>query len=224
MSKIEKLNICFVSPHPDDVELYCGGTLLDYEKKNASLSVIMMTKGGHGSRNPFLRGKPLEHIREQEARARYRLLDDLNLIFAGFKDANVIHDHASIQKITDVLKELKPDIIYLPEFVSKLSERRHSDHINTGKIIFDASQRLHRSVSLRCYHSKLINYIHKIDDYFEKNNEAIQLYKSQRGKSLGPFKSGLMRLNHRYNKKRSRWGKEIGAHYAEGFREIVHPG
>ena len=215
----DKLIVCFVSPHPDDIELYCGGTLLDYAQRKECLSIIMMTNGGRGHNNPFRRGEALEQIRMQEARARYNLLCDVKLLFAGFKDAHVIHNDESILKVTSILKALNPDVIYCPEFIPALSERRHRDHLNTGKIIADACRLLHRPVTLRCYHSKSINYLHSIENYFEENNEAIKFYKSQRGLSIGPFMTGLTRLNHRYNQKRRKWGKELGVGYAEGFRE-----
>lgn len=111
MTHSNPLNICFVSPHPDDIELYCGGTLLAHASTNASLSVLMMTNGGFGSRNPFRRGKILEKIRAQEARNRYALLNQVQLIFAEFKDKRVMNDIASVVKITQILQLLKPDII-----------------------------------------------------------------------------------------------------------------
>lgn len=215
-----KLSICFVSPHPDDVELYCGGTLLDDAKKGASISVVMMTNGGLGTINPFRRGKVLEKIREEEARARYALIDNLTLIFVEFKDANVICNEESLLRVVEILQVLNPDVIYLPEFVRELSERKHRDHLNTGKLIVEASLRIQRPMKLRCYHSKKINHLRNIDGYFEKNNEAINFYKSQLGFSIGPFMSGLRRWNYQYNKKRRQWGAEIGARYAEGFRAL----
>ncbi|CEG59001.1 PIG-L deacetylase family protein [Legionella fallonii] len=217
----KQLNICFVSPHPDDVELYCGGVLLDHAKKNHRLSVIMMTYGGKGTINPFLRGEPLEKIREQEARARYNLLDNLEFIFAGFKDTKVLCDKDSIARLATILKTINPDIIYLPEFNSQLSERQHNDHIHSGKIILAASKQLTKPVTMRCYHSISINRLINIDEYYEQNNEAIKFYKSQKGFPIWPFLSSLTRFHYHHNKKRSRWGKDIGVAYAEGFREFV---
>ncbi len=217
----EQLNICFVSPHPDDVELYCGGVLLDHANKNHRLSVIMMTYGGKGTINPFLRGEPLEKIREQEARARYNLLDNLQFIFAGFKDAEVMCNQDSIARLATILQSISPDIIYLPEFNPQLSERQHNDHINSGKIILEASKQLDKPVAMRCYHSTSINKLVNIDEYYEQNNEAIKFYKSQKGFPIWPFLSSLTRFHYHHNKKRRRWGKDIGSAYAEGFRELI---
>jgi LmbE family N-acetylglucosaminyl deacetylase len=216
----EPIISCFVSPHPDDIELYCGGMLLDHAARNDSLAVIMMTNGGFGSRNPLYRGEVLEKIRKQEALTRYALLDNVNLIFAEFKDGHVRQNTESVTKITLILQQIKPDIIYLPEFIPALSERGHCDHLHTGKIIMEASQHLDYPLKLRCYHSKAINYIHAIDPFFKENNQALQCYKSQRGISFGPFKTGIQSYLHHYNKKRRLWGKHIGARYGEGFREI----
>lgn len=219
----DQLNICFVSPHPDDIELYCGGTLLDYAQKNYRLSVVMMTYGGRGTINPFLRGVPLEKKREQEAKSRYSLINNLELIFVGFKDAEVLCTKDSVSRLSTILCSINPDIIYAPEFTPHLSERQHKDHLNTGKIILEASKHLHKSVIVRCYHSTSVNKLINIDDYYEQNNDAIKIYKSQIGLSIWPFRSALTRFLAQHNKKRSRWGREMGALYAEGFRELGSP-
>lgn len=48
-------------------------TLLAHANNN-NLSVIMMTKGGFGTLNPFCMGAKLEKIREREAIERYGLI------------------------------------------------------------------------------------------------------------------------------------------------------
>lgn len=216
--------ICFVAPHPDDIELYCGGSLLAHAHQQDILSVIMMTRGGLGTNNPFRKGAALEKIREQEARRRYQLLADLQLIFLDFKDGAVLSNHEAVAELSSHLQTLRPDLIYCPEMSLDFSERRHSDHIHTGRIISEASLLLNKDVILRYYHSKFVNYFIDVQDYIHTNNKAIHFYRSQLGMSVWPFLSGLNFLHHCYNKKRRNWGRKLGTRYAEGFREVVLDG
>lgn len=216
----QKLNVCFISPHPDDIEIYCGGALLAHASNNDNLTVIMMTHGERGAINPFLRGPKLASIRKREAEARYAEIETLELIFAQFKDGQLISNRSTVSCLANLLIPLKLDIIYIPEFNQKLSERKHKDHINAGQIINKASRMLQRPLRLRCYHSKVINNYMDISPYYAQNNKALLFYKSQQGCSINSFLFGLSAHRFRYNKKRQSWGKEIGCDYAEGFREL----
>lgn len=212
-------NVCFVSPHPDDIELFCGGSLLKHVSENNQITIIMMTKGGKGTWNPFIREEKLEKIREQEARARYNIINNINLIFANFKDAEVIKNENSINIMKHLLLPINPDIIYIPEYIADLAMWNHMDHIQTSEIVLEITKHQKKSTIIRCYHSTAINYIVNIDNFYHDNNRAIRFYKSQSG-LFAPEPFLVPRLKKRYNKHRRQWGKKIGCHYAEGFREI----
>jgi N-acetylglucosamine malate deacetylase 1 len=210
--------VCFFSPHPDDIELFCGGTLLDHEQRNDQLFIIMMTKGGKGTINPFTSEEKLEKIREKEAIQRYDLVKNLKLIFMDFKDGEVKVNDESIIIIQSLLNQINPTLIYIPEYLFNWVTWKHSDHINTGAMVSKAVDTL-SSTTIRCYHSSKVNRIIMIDSYYEKNNEAIKFYKSQYG-VFGPELFFLNRFVKLCNKQRKHLGEQNGCRYAEGFREF----
>lgn len=217
----QKKNVCFISPHPDDIELYCGGALLDHVYKNDNITVIMMTNGDRGSANPLIRGQKLALRRRNEAKARYALIDNLNLIFADYNDTQLVSNNTSVAHLEHLIAPLAPDIIYLPEFITQISERKHNDHLSSGIIVHEVSQKLKHPVFLRCYHSTKPNTFINISRYYEQNNEALLYYKSQQGYSISAFVYGITYLRYRYNRKRRLWGTMTGCDYAEGFREHI---
>jgi LmbE family N-acetylglucosaminyl deacetylase len=180
----------------------------------------MMTKGGKGTRNPFIKEESLEKIREQETYNRYSLLNNITLTFAGFKDGKVTVDDYSISKIENLLLSINPKIIYIPEYESKWAMWKHTDHINSSKIILQAIKRLNQSIMIRCYHSTQVNFFVNMTSHFHENCRAIRFYKSQDG-FFAPNLFLLSRLTWFYNRKRRQWGKMVGCKYAEGFRQIV---
>lgn len=63
---MDKLNVMVVSPHPDDAEINCGGTIAKYSKQGHNIFICIATNGnaGHISIEP----DKLAMIREKEAR------------------------------------------------------------------------------------------------------------------------------------------------------------
>ena len=68
------MRILVFSPHPDDVELFLGGTLLKHVAEGAVARVVMMTRGEKGSLLSLLgeaRQNALKRTRDAELEDRY---------------------------------------------------------------------------------------------------------------------------------------------------------
>ena len=39
------MNILAIGPHPDDIEIGCGGTLIKYSQKGHNVFLLIITKG-----------------------------------------------------------------------------------------------------------------------------------------------------------------------------------
>ena len=214
-------NILFVSPHPDDIELFCGGALLHHDNLGDNITVLLMTKGDKGTRNPWLKGDKLAALRAAEAQQRCQQLKNCHLVFAGFNDQEVTVNEDSIRLILDMLNSLKPDIIYIPEWIHNISIYKHEDHQNAGKLFLEATTLASLATELRYYHSKDSNLFIKMSDlHYQQNNQAMKGYKSQN--TLFTSLPTLAMLRHWYNRKRRCWGKANHTRYAEGFRSDRH--
>lgn len=119
-----KNRILVVAVHPDDETLGCGGTLLKSKAKGDQTHWLICTT--------LDRKNKYYQIREKEIQKVSKLYDFDSVNKLSFETTKVDHHSISeiIQKISNIIKKIKPNIIYLP-----FSEDPHSDH----KRIFEAS-------------------------------------------------------------------------------------
>ena len=216
------MRIQFYVPHPDDRELFCGGTFLQRYHHQDSMQVLMMTRGGAGTLNWRLKGTGLGKIRTGEATRRFALVPKAELLWLEFQDGNVCLAPPAVQTVLSKIIAYQPNMIYLPE--SRLGRSRywHPDHLHTGKIVEQAARQAGRPLTLRYYHSKAANRFVDIDSYFEANQAALRCYASQYGiNALPPFQMYALEMLRNRRVKKS--AQTIRCEYAEGFRELELP-
>ncbi len=120
------MNIAVISPHPDDETLGCGGTLLKHKNNNDNIFWIIAT-------NPTKQNYSKEFIAKRKKEINYvkRKYGVLKLFQLNYEPASL--DNIPLKKlisnISNIFKETKPEIVYLP-FRNDI----HTDH----KIVFDA--------------------------------------------------------------------------------------
>ena len=159
------MNIVFVSPHPDDIELFCGGTLLHHYNAGDSILVVNMTRGGSGTINSSMKGSRLEEIRTKEALCRYSILENVRLLWMELEDGNVAAGQREISSFAGIIKDFTPDIIYAPEHVKKLTMYPHPDHIAVGRIVDGAVSVSGCSAKVMSYHSSGHNFYVDVDGF-----------------------------------------------------------
>lgn len=98
------MNILAISPHPDDAEFGCGGSLIKYARKNHNVFLLVLTDGSYGA-DPKIRKK------EQEKAAQFIGIKEL--FWGGYKDTELICNRELIIKIDKVIEKIKPHIVYL---------------------------------------------------------------------------------------------------------------
>jgi LmbE family N-acetylglucosaminyl deacetylase len=62
---IEPVDLLFISAHPDDTELSCGGTIVKSAKRGLRVGLVDLTRGEMGTR-----GTPQTRQREAQSSAR----------------------------------------------------------------------------------------------------------------------------------------------------------
>ena len=113
--------VLVISPHPDDETLGCGGTL--YRHKNDGDEIYWLIVTGLNENNGWSENTVKKRDNEIEAVAiKYGFSDVFNLRLPTTKiDTLPLSD--LIGKITDIYKNIKPDIIYMP-----FAYDVHTDH------------------------------------------------------------------------------------------------
>lgn len=156
-----KNRILAVFSHPDDAEIYAGGTIARLINAGKEVGVVKMTLGNKGSRQEKVTEKELADIRLMEDKAAMKILGikDKNNIYLDFSDGAVETSINSIEKLVRVLRKFKPDIVitHNPEDViirwdKDVNWINHRDHRNTGKLVVDASYPYSRDILFFPHH------------------------------------------------------------------------
>lgn len=212
-----KQTVCFLSPHPDDIELFCGGALLFHYHRGDQITIMMMTNGENNDSphvKRFLKrtGKPhsaLSEIRQKEAQDRYALLPGINVVYFKLQDGYLAETDSSFETCKTFIQDLNPDIIYLPE-TSELSRYRHSDHLHLGQVVTDLHQNYLKQTVLRHYHSKKNNFFLDISPDIKEVRSALKYYKSQR---IDKYIVEIILQKY--------YGWKHKSRYLEGYREVA---
>ncbi len=121
----ESVDVLAIGSHPDDVELGCGGTLLQLKSRGYRVGVLDLTRGELGSRGTA-------QIRQQEAQ---RAAQILGLEFRGnlwLKDGNILVDEVSRLKLIQVIRQCCPELVITHSRVG------HPDHGHTARLVEEA--------------------------------------------------------------------------------------
>ena len=127
--KKTKMRVLAVAPHPDDIEIGCGGTLIKLAKAGHEIFLAIMTKGDAG-------GNPGQRQKEQEAAAK--IYKAKKIFWLGFHDTRVPLGKESIDALDKVMREVKADLVFAPH-----AEDTHQDHRNTANQVISATRYTH---------------------------------------------------------------------------------
>lgn len=133
--------ILFISPHPDDETLGCGGTILKHRAQMEEIYWLIMTnisvEDGYDKVKVQSRQNEI-----QKVAVEYEFKEVFKLDFPTTK-FDLIPKNQLIKEVSTVIDKVMPDLIYLPN-----RNDVHSDH----KITFDAvisSTKIFRSPSVK---------------------------------------------------------------------------
>jgi bacillithiol biosynthesis deacetylase BshB1 len=117
------VDVLAFGPHPDDVELFCGGTVIRLGQLGYTTGVVDLTRGELASH-----GTPEERARESEAAA-----GELGLAFRdnlGLPDTQLAPTQDQLVAVVGVLRRRRPELVLAPWL-----EDRHPDHAAAGALV-----------------------------------------------------------------------------------------
>lgn len=122
----EQLDVLAFGPHPDDVELGCGGTLAKLSGMGYAAGIIDLTRGEMGTR-----GTVSEREREAAAAAQIlgvRLRENL-----AIPDADIRNTPENRRKLIEAIRKYRPALVFAPN-----PDDRHPDHGHAAELITEA--------------------------------------------------------------------------------------
>lgn len=132
--------VLLISPHPDDGEIFAGGTMCDHLARGDRVVEIFVTSGGAGMDPQGRTSEELAEAREGEAGRATSVIGMGGIVFLRFPDGGVQCNDTTLGAIKDKIEEYHPYAIYTSEFVNPYYS--HPDHVNTGKMVYDAVEAL----------------------------------------------------------------------------------
>lgn len=218
-----RVDALFLSPHPDDVELFCGGTVARLVELGHEVALTDLTRGEMASNGTA------EERREASLRAARILGVARERRVLDFPDGGVSsHDPQQLEVLVELLRELRPRALFLPHRVD-----RHPDHAAAGLLArrasffagvhrFEAEGEPYRPelmVAYPCHTVARVSFTVDVSGVIEKRRQAIACYESQ-FQAGGESKATL--INHpgflaAREARLREWGFACGVEFAEGF-------
>ncbi len=121
------VDVLALGPHPDDVELAVGGTLLGHHRAGRSSAIIDCTRGELGTR-----GTP--EIRAVEAAEAARLLGVRFRGNLGLPDGSLFNNDDARRLLVRAIRSLRPVVMLAPH-----DHDLHPDHEQAGALARDAA-------------------------------------------------------------------------------------
>lgn len=211
------LNVLAVGPHPDDVELGMGGSILKLTEAGHQVTVVDLTDG-----EPTPHGDP--ETRKKESVKSSRILGIDERITLDFPNRYLQDEVEARQELAEIIRKIQPDILFAPYWIDA-----HPDHIAASKIC-DAARFYGKLTKTEMqgrpfYVKKMYYYIAShlrlnfkpsfvmdITKVMEMKIESIRCYESQ----FGPSPEGHQLVEWVLNSNRY-WGNLIGTEFAEPF-------
>lgn len=123
MSKNKTVDILAVGAHPDDIEMFMGGTILKMKAMGHRVGICDLTRGEAGTY-----GTP--ESREAELKKSTELLGLDARVTLSMPDGNVRDTAENRLQIIEVIRKLRPELVF--SFVDK--PLRHPDHYHCGRM------------------------------------------------------------------------------------------
>ena len=126
------MKIASIMAHPDDTDIWCGGTLRKYYEQGHEISIVVVTNGRTGTNIP-ISDEVLIKTRQEEQRASARTYGVENIIFLGFDDSELFSTPEARRKIITAIRTLAPDVILTHNLLDQ-----NSDHRVTAQLVTDS--------------------------------------------------------------------------------------
>ncbi len=214
------LDILAFSPHPDDADLGCGGSLILAADKGLRVAIADLSAGEMSSR-----GTPEQ--RQQEKKKAADLLGLWARLPVGLPDTEIGTDPAHRWPVIQLIRATRPRIVLAPYWTD-----RHPDHAAAGKLVQEAcffarvskvgAGRPHQPEWLFYYmlhHPFQPSFVVDVSTVWDRKMEALAAYRSQFQSEGSGLETAISRPEFmRFLEARAIWfGAMIGAAYGEPF-------
>jgi LmbE family N-acetylglucosaminyl deacetylase len=130
-----KRALCIVA-HPDDIEFYCGGTVLLMTRRGVIVDAVLATSGDKGSRDASKSRAKVARTREREQELAAEVMGMNGVAFLRHPDAELVEGLELREELVREIRASKPDVLLT--FDPNVPYRFHPDHRVVGRVALDA--------------------------------------------------------------------------------------
>jgi N-acetylglucosamine malate deacetylase 1 len=117
------VDVLAIAAHPDDVEMTCGGTLVQLRARGRRFGIVDLTRGEMGTRGN-------EETRRREAERAAEILGAEFRETLDFGDGGIAESREHELVLMDVIRREKPRLV-----LTSYPEDRHPDHARGGRLV-----------------------------------------------------------------------------------------
>jgi len=211
------VDVLALGPHPDDVELGMGATVLKLIAEGYRVGIVDLTSG-----EPTPNGTPKKRMAES-GRAADILKADFRITL-DMENRYLFDTVPNRVKVAEVIREHRPDIVFIPYW-----DDSHPDHVYGSALCLsavftarltktnmrDEPHRVRRVFYFNAIHLKTItkpDFIVDVSGHMDEKVAAMQAYQSQ----FGMTDTGRAIIE-RIRSMNAYLGALIGVEYGEGF-------
>lgn len=216
-----QIDLVAFSPHPDDVELFCAGTMLLASDSGLSTAIVDLTEGELSTN-----GDPVRRAAERAAATE--LLGLTTRASVGLPDGAIGDGEDHRRAVVQVLQDLRPRVVLAPYW-----DDRHPDHAAAGRLLRDAcflaglekygassGHRPQRIYWYMLHHAFQPSVVMDISPVWERCRQLFEVYESQvsaDGDALPtPINDG--RFAEMLHARATWFGAMVGVSHGEPFR------
>ena len=120
------IDVVAFAPHPDDVELFCGGTMLAAAAQGLSTAIVDLSDGELSTN-----GDAVQRVRERDAASE--LLGLTTRLGLSLPDGGLGVDESHRGAVVGALRRLRPRVVLAP-----FGDGRHPDHDAAARLVREA--------------------------------------------------------------------------------------
>ncbi len=130
-----------VSPHPDDVDFGCAGTMAKLCAEGHHVEELILTDGSKGNKPGINDTDELVQIREEEQKQAAEELGLADVTFLRMEDGNLTNTEDLRRHLVAEIRDKQPDVVFSFDPANRSFQNRyraHRDHRQGALAVFDA--------------------------------------------------------------------------------------
>ncbi|PCR91995.1 PIG-L deacetylase family protein [Natrinema ejinorense] len=125
------MKLLAIVAHPDDADIFCGGTLAKHADRGDTVTIAHLTRGEYGGIETTT--SEIASVREAEARQSGEILGADAVEFLGFEDGRIEYSLENRLSIVETIRTFSPDVV-----LTHYRDDMHPDHRVTSRLVTDA--------------------------------------------------------------------------------------